>query len=722
MKKYRIIFVCILAALCLTACQRKAQEVIELSDEGGTYSSRYSRETVDTDPLPGIVYMCLSPNYLYTLGYSREEERDTVRTVLYRMELTAGGFEEVDYEISEDAYVYAMCSIPQSDDFYLLLGLKNEDGNPKDYYLKRLNAQGETIESVDITETISPLMEEGFIGEMAVDKDGNYYFRMPVEIVVCNPEGKAVRRIQENGGILGFTYDNDMNLFYAYMNMDVDDGATLLKHIENGKLEGSIVAGELQINALAETRNGVMLETEKGIWRLTNGAAEQVFDFAKEGIDYVLVQNCCIASDGSVYLYLCDYASAGLEWVLYRFAADGEGASAREARTTICLAGRSIGGNVKKAAASFNMAQDSIFVETKEYGVDDAGEKKLLLDIASSDTIDILCVQNRCELKRPERYLQNIYPLIAEAGVSDNIMRAFCEGETAYFISPGYMLHTMFLKGQYNADSVTLETFKELQEDCQGSNILYGMDSHAFFAQVMRTNMRSILQEEEGTIDIDRLHEIAQVSMAVSAGEEDASLPSQLRDGDCMGAIVDLCEPSDYIVYLKMMEGEGSYVGLPVAENGYSGSSIFPMSGLYGIVSQSAHPEEAQEFIRYLLGEAYQNGSCYPYQFPVSEKALYRVFQIVSADRDMVLEDGEKITPYSLDVGYGEYEVTLDAFSQEETAGLRKLIDSADYIFEVDPVLSDMILEEMEQYFTGAKDLESVDAILTERLQTYLAE
>lgn len=64
----------------------------------------------------------------------------------------------------------------------------------------------------------------------------------------------------------------------------------------------------------------------------------------------------------------------------------------------------------------------------------------------------------------------------------------------------------------------------------------------------------------------------------------------------------------------------------------------------------------------------------------------------------------------------------MDAFSQEETAGLRKLIDSADYISEVDPVLSDMILEEMEQYFTGVKDLESVDAILTERLQTYLAE
>lgn len=155
--------------------------------------------------------------------------------------------------------------------------------------------------------------------------------------------------------------------------------------------------------------------------------------------------------------------------------------------------------------------------------------------------------------------------------------------------------------------------------------------------------MRSILQEKEGTIDIDRIHEIAQVSMAVSAGEEDTSLPSQLRNGDCMGAIVDLCEPSDYIVYLEMMEGEGSYVGLPVAENGCSGSSIFPMDGLYGIVSQSAHPKEAQEFIRYLLGEAYQNGYCYPYQFPVSEKALDRVFQIVSADRDMILEDGKKL-------------------------------------------------------------------------------
>lgn len=53
--------------------------------------------------------------------------------------------------------------------------------------------------------------------------------------------------------------------------------------------------------------------------------------------------------------------------------------------------------------------------------------------------------------------------------------------ETAYFISPGYMLHTMFLKGQYNADSVTLEAFKGLQEDRQVRNILYGMDRHAFF-------------------------------------------------------------------------------------------------------------------------------------------------------------------------------------------------------------------------------------------------
>lgn len=729
------LWVLLMSCLALTGCGNDKVPKIQLSEADDT--GIYTGETIPFGELEGffsVVGPYTSENYLYILAAlpvtESDGEAEEWEVWMYRMDLQhPGDFEKVFCVKDDDESLIAISCIPETDDFCLFMETDREDSEKK-CYINYFNAEGKLIKSIDMTGTF-PDIDERTINAMAVDKEGNYYFKSigipDDEIVVCNADGQKTGTIQFNAVSDGFTYDKDMNLYYP--DSDKEEKKTYLKHAEDKRIESILLPQkDERIDFVSETRGGILLRTEQGLWTLTENGARLLVDFAQEGMDNKNVKDICMAPDGSIYMTLWG-SDIGYEPRLYRFTADGQSGD-RQNRTKICIAGRSIGEDVKSAVSDFNMAQDKILVQTEEYGTDEAGEKKLLMDITSSDTIDLLCVQDRYEMKNPERYLENLYPLMAEAGLTDNILDACCdrEAETGFFAFPGYSLHTMFLLGKQEGDTMTLKQFRDLLDDSKGkNNVLHKSDRYAMFLQMLRANIGEIYKADEKDVDIELLHEIAQTCMAVTEEDEEGSLPSHLRSGDCIGAVVDLYEPCDYMMYLEMMEGKGAYVGLPVAEpvtgeEGFSGNTIMPMGGIYGVLQQSAHKEEAFEFIRYLLGEEYQMKRCYPGQIPVSEKGLDRMMEIVTADRETVLEDGTELSPYSIEVGYEEYSITVDALTAEEEAAFRKLLASADRIYEMDGALSEMISEEMEQYFSGKRDLESTDDILKERIGIYLNE
>lgn len=730
------LWVLLMSCLALTGCGNGKVPKIQLSEADDT--GIYTGEIIPLGELQesSLGYMYTSESYLYILAdlpvTEPDGESEEWEVWMYRMDLQhPGDFEKVFCVAGNDEFLPAMSCIPETDDFCLFMETRREESEKK-CYINYFNAEGELIKSIDMTE-IFPDIDERIIdiNAMAVDKEGNYYFksngRPDEEIVVCNADGQKIGTIKSNTVSYGFTYDKDMNLYYP--DSDKEEEKTYLKHAEDKRIESILLPQkDERIDFVKDTRGGILLRTEQGLWTLTENGARLLVDFAQEGMDNKNVRYICMAPDGSIYMTLWG-SDIGYQPRLYRFTADGQSGD-RKNRTKICIAGRSIGEDVKIAVSAFNMAQDKILVQTEEYGTDEAGEKKLLMDITSSDTIDLLCVQNRYEMKNPERYLENIYPLMAEAGLTDNILDACCDrgAETGFFAFPGYSLHTMFLLGKQEGDTITLKQFRNLLDDSKGkNNVLHGTDRYTLFSQMLRANIGEIYRADEKDVDMELLNEIAQTSMAAEEENRDGSLPSHLRSGDCIGAVVDLYEPCDYMMYLEMMEGKGAYVGLPVAEpvtgeEGFSGNTIMPMGGIYGVLQQSAHKEEAFEFIRYLLGEDYQMKRCYPGQIPVSEKGLDRMMETVTADRETVLEDGTELPPYSIEVGYEEYSITVDALTAEEEAAFRKLLASADRIYEMDGALSEMISEEMEQYFSGKRDLESTDDILKQRIGIYLNE
>lgn len=147
----------------------------------------------------------------------------------------------------------------------------------------------------------------------------------------------------------------------------------------------------------------------------------------------------------------------------------------------------------------------------------------------------------------------------------------------------------------------------------------------------------------------------------------------------------------------------------------------YPMS----ILASSDCKDEAFDFIMYYntLGELLQVG--WPegdYGKNGSSEAMFSIFQHLL---DKQIFDWEVLYPYFSDARdeNGNYlEDALYYRPEEQKEWLRFLLSTATAETKVQRVIYDMLMEEMDPYFNGNKDLESCCEILQSRAELYLKE
>jgi ABC-type glycerol-3-phosphate transport system substrate-binding protein len=157
-------------------------------------------------------------------------------------------------------------------------------------------------------------------------------------------------------------------------------------------------------------------------------------------------------------------------------------------------------------------------------------------------------------------------------------------------------------------------------------------------------------------------------------------------------------------------------IGFPTG-SGNGANLSYGMS--FAISAKSKSQDGAWEFLRYYLGDEYQEQQ--QYQFPISRKAFDKMAREALEKPYWLNEDGTK-NEYD-DIYYiNNEEFVLEPPTQAEVDKIVAYILTVDTAIDYNETLTNIINEEAAAYFAGQKSVEEVVTIIQSRAQIYVSE
>lgn len=151
-------------------------------------------------------------------------------------------------------------------------------------------------------------------------------------------------------------------------------------------------------------------------------------------------------------------------------------------------------------------------------------------------------------------------------------------------------------------------------------------------------------------------------------------------------------------VYKEMGTKQVTFIGYPTADGSF-GRLMNQGNYMYGICSQSNYKEECWKFIEYYISNRYEQGL--PMQFSTRKDILEKQFE----------------------QEFEEHKSEFKGFQLEEVlADLEAICEQPGNTQRWDPVLAEIILEEVQPFFSGDRDAKKTAEIIQNRIQTYLNE
>ncbi len=179
---------------------------------------------------------------------------------------------------------------------------------------------------------------------------------------------------------------------------------------------------------------------------------------------------------------------------------------------------------------------------------------------------------------------------------------------------------------------------------------------------------------------------------------------------------------------------EITFIGFPTSAKGNNGTIIYPNT-IFAINSGSKVSAGAWKALKYLLSDEYQNkfsgdrnedgSGDMQYQFPINKTIVEKRMKndILPYYYTYTDENGELIKEeYGNTFWIGNAEVELRKSTQEDTQKLYELVTNASVVLDENQEVLDMILQEAQGYFDGAKGIDETANIINSRVQLLVNE
>lgn len=380
--------------------------------------------------------------------------------------------------------------------------------------------------------------------------------------------------------------------------------------------------------------------------------------------------------------------------------------------------------------SEFNASQSAIQIETKLYQNDDT---QLRMELISGEGPDLIATGSfsNAQVLTAMGALVDLYPYLEndpELSREDflNLDLLELDGKLTQ-VTPKY-----YLTSYYGTQDAYGEGAGWTFEECLArigaadtpQDILGNATGSSFVASFIADYATKNVNYGNATcsFDTDEFRAILEIAKAINMEGEDTNVyatqtQTQQEFFEVYPDVIYPCRisgVSEFTTFLNTNAGiPVNIIGMP-CEEGNGAKAAFPEP--ISVCTFTDYPEACWEFIRYFLtNEAIgEDTEYFPVYIPLLEQ------QIQDAIVEKVVRNQEN--PQSLMAASALGSKVTPKFTAEEAEILRELLYGGPTLYGYNPVVTPIVLEEIEGYLSGDKSMDDVIAVIENRVKIYLSE
>lgn len=611
------------------------------------------------------------------------------------------GGETANYEVLEYTLPYFSIICPpviiDKDIYYL------DEKAEYSYFIEKLNLfTGEVVErEIDLAEKYS-------IFNYTVDKEGNVYYLITIEegeqiwnwyFVKQTKDGEQIYkkpytyRTLEDLGLLFQIMIHESEVFIngRQKRIRIDDKGDILS------IEQSVEQEKRELEAF---QGAVYRRNE-------NGPSDKMFDLIDYGIECDSLSNVVQYDDGTIVGW--DISNVYIGYKVYVFIpSENPVQPQRTADVELTLAVLESDSLVKAAVYDFNKSQDDIYIVMKEYGaggksVDDA-YAELYASIVAGNGPDIIALKSgenhrtlveSGALENLQEYVDHS-KLIREEDYIKSAWEIGKCGDVLFGIPTEFSVQTMAAKSSIVGEQcgIDVEGVRKLYEKYPEMALRSEESKLSVLDMCIGYQVSNFIDYEKKTADFDKEEFYELLAFVNTFPKESKSDNRDILFYDCWVYSVN----SLIQVYKEMGTKQVTFIGYPTADGSF-GRLMNQGNYMYGICSRSNYKEECWRFIEHYISNRYEQGL--PMQFSTRKDILEKQFE----------------------QEFEEHKSEFEGFRLEEVlADFEAICEQPGNTQRWDVIPAEIILEEVQPFFSGDRDAKKTAEIIQNRIQTYLNE
>ncbi len=409
--------------------------------------------------------------------------------------------------------------------------------------------------------------------------------------------------------------------------------------------------------------------------------------------------------------------------------------SQADERMEICYGTIGIEEEMRSAIVEFNKNNKDYRIVIKDYSEEDDAVMKMNLDIVAGNVPDIIDL-SACNADKyiSKGLVEDLTPYLekdSEIGEDDiipSLLEAMKIDGKIYYISPDFLLTTLVGKGSDvgTATGWTYEEFNDLLAGKADDVRPFVSDNHVdILASLLDAGVSDYIDWQAGTCNFDNENYKNILKTAKERGvdseydyEENDDVAKDIMNGKILFNI-GFVGLDDIQVYDFLYKGDYNYIGYPNSER--EGSYYyFPIQ--MGIYAKSDNKEGAWEFVRTFLTKEYQGTVMSATNVPTRQDCFDLMIEGAMAEKEYVNAVGREIHPRDKEYYIGGNSIKLGPLSQEQADTFVNLVKRTKKVGYFDDEVTEILLEEAQNYFSGKNSLDQAVQYTQNRVNTYVNE
>lgn len=463
--------------------------------------------------------------------------------------------------------------------------------------------------------------------------------------------------------------------------------------------------------------------------------SERLIKWIDNDISSVQVSDSIIFSDGNIGAFMSKYSAAD-EKMKYEFAKLIEIPESEVVKKQpINLAAIYVDSTLEEKIIDFNRHSNDYriyvvsFDYTQTYDDYDVAQKNYMTALAANNDIDIIVFsygQYGTFLNLASKGLfVDLAPLMTTPGVKKDdfipsIIAPLTMNDKLYALPNNFAVETVLgaARDVGTKPGWTVDDAKKLLESKpEGTKFMSYMTRERMLQNLIDLNYSEFVDTANVTcnFDNDDFKKVLEFANLFPVETEDDMIAYEMEDdtellasGKVLLQDYYINNFSEYQMYKRIYDDDVTYIGFPTSNGN---GAMINYDSLYTITKNCATPEAAWSMLSTLFESA-----------PNTER--YSNFSARKDDFDSFCKKAMEPKGDSEEIyGWGKYEVKIQPATQEEVDVVKDLIYNVTAVRgAVSTEVMNIILEEADAYFKGAKSVDEVASIIQSRVRVYLSE